>query len=134
MNKWIAGAALLSSVLTVAHIFGGTPQFPTPVVQADLDADIRAAASVVWHAVSLLLIFDSAVLIRVAMGRGRAGAGVVAAHYMGFVALFIYFGVSQLGNVTDLPQWIIFAAILAMLWMGMRAAARANGTGARPLA
>ena len=91
----------MSSVLTVAHIFGGTPQFLTPVVQADLDADIRAAASVVWHAVSLSLIFDSAVLVGVAMG--RAGAGVVAAHYMGFVALFIYFGISQLDNVTDLP-------------------------------
>ncbi|MFV2002761.1 MAG: hypothetical protein ACC619_07235 [Paracoccaceae bacterium] len=133
MNKWFGGAAALSSALAAAHILGGTPEFLSPVLQTGLAPDIRAVAAIVWHAVSLILIVNSVVLIGAAMNRpwGRAGVPIVAAQYLGFVGLFIFLGISFLGNITDLPQWTAFAAISAMVGLGMRATpARSGGESA----
>lgn len=122
VNKWFGAAAALSTVLTAAHIFGGTPEFLTPILETELPDDIRAVAAIVWHGVSLLLVANSAVLIGATMNThwGRAGVGVVAAQYVGFVALFLYFGIIFLGDITALPQWVAFALISAMIWMGTR--------------
>lgn len=121
MNIWFGAAAALSSLLAVAHIFGGTPEFLTPIVISDLPADIRAVAAIVWHATSVLLVLNSVVLIGATFGRqGMAAVMLVAAQYLGFVGLFLYYGITYLGNITDLLQWTAFAVIPALILVGIK--------------
>jgi len=121
MNKWIAAAALLSSVLAAAHIFGGTPEFLVPIVASALADDVRAVAAIVWHATSVLLVVNSVVLTGAVLGRPWGqGVGLVAVQYLGFVGLFLYYGVAYLGNITDLPQWTAFIVIAGLIGVGMR--------------
>ena len=129
MNRWFAAAAAVSLVLTAAHIIGGTPEFLTPILQSDLGTDIRAVAGIVWHGVSVLLIVNSAVLIAAAMNRpaGRQGAIWVILQYLGFTGLFLFYGITWLGNVGDLPQWTILAVISALTLAGLRSGRRAVG-------
>jgi len=122
MNIWFGVAAALSSLLAAAHIFGGTPEFLSPIVETELAIDIRAVAAIVWHGISLLLITNSVMLVGAALNRpwGRAAVVVVGAQYLGFVGLFLYYGVSFLGNVTDLLQWTAFAVISGLILLGIQ--------------
>ena len=67
-------------------------------------------------------MLNSAVLIGTTFGRQWIPAvWLVVAQYLGFAGLFLYYGISFLGNITELPQWTVFLAISVMIWLGMRA-------------
>jgi len=129
MNKWFGAAAVLSVLLTAAHIIGGTPDFLMPILQSDLDPLVRAGAAVVWHGVSALLIVNSAVLIAAAMNRpsGQGGAIWVATQYLGFTGLFLFYGITRMGTVTDLPQWVLIGVIAALIFAGLHSGRRGAG-------
>ena len=128
MNRWLGAAAALSSVLAAAHIIGGTPDFLAPVLLSDLAPEVRAVAAIVWHGVSVLLIVNSAVLIAATMNRpaGRGGAVWVALQYLGFTGLFLFYGITRLGNVTALPQWSVIGVISVLVFVGIRQGRRAG--------
>jgi hypothetical protein len=124
MNIGFLGAAGLSAMLIPAHIFGGGAEIYLPVLATALAPEIKAVISVVWYAISLILIINTALLFGAALKRpwGLVAARIVAAQYGGFVALFVVFGVTRLGNLTQMPQWIGFLLIVALIGIGIRGA------------
>ncbi|NOX72361.1 MAG: hypothetical protein GXP03_01610 [Alphaproteobacteria bacterium] len=124
MNIGFLAAAGLSAVLVPAHIFGGGIEIHLPVLATELAPDIKAVITVVWHAISLILIINTALLVGAAFRKpwGPVAAWIVAAQYAGFVALFVVFGVIRLGNLTQMPQWIGFLLIVVLIGIGLRRA------------
>ena len=121
MDKWFGAAAALSILTTAVHIFGGGPAIHAPMLQTDIADDVRATWSVVWHGVSAMLAIGSVVLAGAAMGKnwGRSGAAIVALIYAAFTGLFIFYGLARLGNLITMPQWTIFAAMVALIVVAM---------------
>lgn len=122
MNRWFIGAALLSGLTAVAHVFGGGPEFHKPMMASALSDPIRAGFSVVWHATTIMLVVNTGLLIRAALDRSeaRALAWVVILQYLPFAGLFLYFGLMRLGNITALPQWSAFLIVSVLALIGLR--------------
>jgi len=123
MNYWYLTAAGLSALTFVAHVFGGGPEIHIPVLQSELSDYFKAIFSVIWHAISAILILSSLVLLAAAMNRPGAqhAALLVAAQYLGFAILFVFYGLSRLDNLSQMPQWSVFTAIPVLILIGARA-------------
>lgn len=122
MNIFFLAAAGLSVLTTFAHVFGGGPEFHQPMMASGLSQHIRAGFSVVWHATTIMLVVNSGLLIMATMNRpgARDFARVVILQYLPFAGLFIYFGLTRLGNITALPQWSAFVLIAILALFGLK--------------
>ena len=122
MNLSLTGATALSGILVLAHIFGGGPEIHMPVLATELAPEIKAAVSVVWHGVTLVLIINTVLLLAATTNRpwGHTAAWIVVAQYGAFVVLFIAYGIIRLENLTQLPQWIAFLLIVVLTVLGLR--------------
>lgn len=126
MNFPFLGAGVMSGLLFLAHVFGGAPDILEPILGTDLPPEIRAVAVVVWHGISAVLIINAALLIGAGFGAEwvRHVVWVVGLQYAGFTLLFLVVGISRLGNLFDMPQWIGFLAVLALMGLGHRLAVK----------
>ncbi len=124
MNFLYFGAAAMSALLFFAHVFGGVPDILQPILETGLSPMIRAVAVVVWHGISVVLAVNAALLVGAGAGVGwaRAAVWMVGLQYAGFTALFLAVGLARLGNLTQMPQWIGFALVLALIGLGLRKA------------
>lgn len=121
MNRLMGLAAGLMALTTAIHVFMGGPEVSLPVQQSDLPEVVRAVSIVVWHAITWIL---AVLALAIAYMAVRPNAGLfwmTVAIQAGFATLFVWYGLVQLGNLTEMPQWIIFSGVPAlMLWAERR--------------
>ena len=110
-------AALLMLLTSGIHVFAGGPEIMTPIRQSNLSKPVKAVADVVWHGVTVMLLLMAAGLGWLAYMPNPALLWMICAVQIGFAGLFIAYGLGQLGNLKQMPQWIIFLGIPALsLW------------------
>lgn len=128
MNKWLLASGILSLLLMLVHVFLGGPEILDPVLGSDLHPVVIAVLSVVWHGITVVMLVNGVLLLAAAFREELAAgvAWVVIGQYGGFTLLFIYYGLTQLGNLMDMPQWISFVIIAGCVVMGLRKVGRAN--------
>lgn len=108
-------AALILAATFLLHVLAGGPEFDRPFQTHLPDEKLKAMAAVLWHFVSLALAVSAAAAISLARRPNPALALTLAALMAGFAALFLFYGLTRLGTVWTLPQWIIFAAVAPLL-------------------
>ena len=111
------------SVLTLfAHIFGGGPEIHVPVLESDLPLELKAILSVIWHAVTAVLVINSVALFLAARSKSVAKMLVlfVSSQYLLFAALFVFYGITHLGTLLPMPQWSVFLLMPALALAGLR--------------
>lgn len=127
-NKLIATAGVLSFGLTAVHIFGGGADVHVPILESGLSDLLKGYVSVVWHGVTAALIINS-ILLLIAARRPAVQqllTSIVIVHYMAFVVLFLFYGITRLGSVILMPPWIGFLIIVAVAALGLRQSYRAD--------
>ncbi len=120
MNWIILLAAGLMSVTVLIHVFMGGREVMRPLRASSLPPLVRAVMDVVWHMVTIVLIFLAAGLFWLAWHDNPALLWVVCAIQVGFAGLFIWYGITQLHSLWQMPQWIIFLGIPALtVWAAL---------------
>jgi len=122
MNKWLMIAGVLSSLVFLLHLIGGEVGVHQPLLSDVGSAENRAFSSVLWHFVSAALLINTAALFIAAtnVAAGKPLVWLVIAQYAAFAAIFLFYGVTRLGTVMIMPQWILFIIILVPTWLGIR--------------
>ncbi len=128
MNISIMAAAALSALTLAAHVFGGYPEIMPPVLASELTPYLKAIMLVIWQAVTVILLINSLALIYGALKPKHRTMLVtmVSAQYLLWGGLFVYYGLTRLGTLWPMPQWIAFFLIPALaifgLWLSKKAA------------
>lgn len=128
MNKPMMAAAVLSAVTLVIYVIGGGQDVHAPIQASDLELPLRAISAVIWHFVSLILAVQAVGLFAVARRPNPQLAGMLIAIQIGTAGLFVFFGVTMLGTLWIMPQWVIFGTLGALGLWGMK-----KGAPQRPL-
>lgn len=127
-NKFLATGAILSALILPLHIFGGGPEFPEIIFAIDaLDAKQKALYGVMWHTISALL-FLASITYGIASIKPQHTSAVtfVNALYAAITVLFLYYGITVVGDLWTLPQWLLFAIMIAITQMGLIRKTRRN--------
>ena len=117
MDYWNLTAAGLSLVLVGAHVIGGGKDVHEPMLGSDMGKVLKAYTSILWHAVTVVLIIGTLALLGAAMGEAKF-AWVIVAQYLGFAGLFLFYGIVRLKSIWIMPQWIAFILIAALAGIG----------------
>ena len=120
MNLWMVSAGVLSLLLIPVHTFLGGPEVLSPIVAGSFDPVVEGVITVVWQAINVVMLVNGLMLLVAAVKpRFAVGAGAITAlQYLGFSVLFWVYGISQLGNVIDMSQWVPFSLIAVLAIMG----------------
>lgn len=119
INFWFAAAGALMVLTVFIHIFLGGPEVLTPTRASALDPVTISVLSVIWHGVTWILTLIAAALLWASTRSATALVVFVTAIQIGFAALFIFYGVTDLGTLMPMPQWIIFLGIPALTLIGL---------------
>ena len=122
MNPWILISAGLSAVTVLLHVLGGGTEVHAPMLASELSVILKAYSSVLWHAVTIVLVINSLALLVAAFRVSLQKPLVLLAawQYLGFAILFGIYGMTRLGSLMPMPQWIIFCLIVAPAVMGLK--------------
>lgn len=122
MSKSILLAAVISTITIGLHVYGGGKEVHQPILSANLTTILKAYTSILWHAVTVVLAINSAGLILLAFKPFQfKGLGLlISLQYLAFAGLFIFYGISKLGTLFSMPQWIIFIILAALTLFGTR--------------
>ena len=120
LNKPLLFASLIMGVTCLVHVFAGGPELYDPLRLSDLSVSARATFSVVWHFTTMQLFLLTIGLLYLALFANKALFAFVLTTVIGFAALFIGYGLHDLGSVWPLPQWIAFALCAGCMMWGMR--------------
>lgn len=122
MNRSILAAAALSALTLAAHFFGGGPQYHTPAMASSLSIEDKTVYTVIWHAVTAILVINTLAFAHATYSRKfRTGfVFLTSAQYLSWGFLFVYFGLTRLGDLWTLPQWIAFFLIPAVAIWGLK--------------
>ena len=118
-NPWFLGAAAVMLSCAGIHAFLGGPEINAPVQASALSADLRAVLAVCWHALTGLFIVFAGALGLAAFRDARSAVYTVLATSIVFAGLFIAVGLSALGSITDMPQWVLFLAVATLIGAGL---------------
>ena len=119
MDYWLLTAAGLSAVLLLAHIIGGGRDVHTPMLASEMSGELKAYASIIWHAATAVLLIGSGVFLWAGVGHGAGMALVILMQYLAFACLFLFYGVSRLKSVWIMPQWVAFILIAMVGGIGL---------------
>ena len=119
-NKWHLAAAALMALTTFVHVFAGGPESYAPLRASNLPAVTNATLSVAWHVITWFLVLFTIGLAWLSRTANIALAVFIAAAQLGFAAIFIGYGIADFGNLTALPQWIVFLIVPALMWCAQR--------------
>ncbi|MEY1557720.1 hypothetical protein AB3Y40_18975 [Yoonia sp. R2331] len=120
LNLWHLTAAALMALTTLIHVFVGGPEVMDPIRASTLDPLVIGVASVVWHAITLLLALFAVALLWLARNSNKPLVALLLAMQLGFGLIFLGYGIADLGTIWPMPQWIIFFAIPALMLVGQR--------------
>jgi len=117
MNLILLLAAGLMCVTVLIHVFMGGTKVMHSLRATQLPRLVRAVLDVVWHGVTVVLICLAGALFWLSWHENPALLWMVCAIQVGFAALFIWYGATQLRSLWPMPQWIIFLGIPALsIW------------------
>ncbi len=121
MNYWILSAAGLSTLVLLAHVIGGGQDVHRPILNSELNDELKAYSSIIWHSATALLAIGSLSLLWAGMGNHYADgmAFVILLQYIAFAGLFIFYGITRLDSVWIMPQWTAFILIPALGGIGL---------------
>lgn len=116
--NWTRLAAALMGLTVLLHLFGGGPEVHEPL-QAALSVPFLAAfAAVLWHMITVVLVVLAGGLWVLAQRQDPALEAILSGTQIGFAAIFVFYGLTRLGTVVPMNQWIIFLAIPALTRFG----------------
>lgn len=115
---WTRLAAALMGATVLIHVIAGGVDVYVPTQTALANTGLAAIAAVLWHAVTVVLIVLTYGLWVLAKRRDLAFEIVLSGVQVGFAAVFLFYGLTRLGTVGDMPQWVIFLAIPALTRFG----------------
>ncbi|MDP3490622.1 MAG: hypothetical protein Q8R71_10835 [Phenylobacterium sp.] len=115
---WTRLAAALMGATLLIHVFAGGPEVHAPMLAALSDPGLGAFASILWHAVTVVLAVLTVGLWGLAGRRDPLLEVVLSGVQLGFAGLFLFYGLTRLGAVWPMPQWVIFLAIPALTRFG----------------
>lgn len=118
MNKWILAATVLMGTAVFVHQIVGGPEVIDVIMVSELPIGIRTVSGVVWHGITTVMIVFTLGLLYLARQRNRPLEVVMAGVQVGFAGLFLYYGFAKLGNITMMPQWIVFLLIPSLTFVG----------------
>lgn len=126
MKIWYGMATGLLAVTIVAHVYGGGDEIHLPFLESNLSLFLKAFASVIWHMATVVMIINLGVLLIATFGKQdmTSAMGLIVFQSVGFVVVFMAYGIIRLGNITDMPQWIAFALLAGLIMAGLRAQTR----------
>lgn len=111
-------ASLLMAVTFLVHLFLGGPELYSPLRASDAAAELKSVFSVIWHFVSLQLFLMTAALWWLARRPNNALYRFILLTVSGFAILFMAYGLSDLGSIWPMPQWIAFGGVAALMLLG----------------
>lgn len=111
-------AAGLMGVTVLIHVYMGGPEYHDQYQTIITDPGYRAMAAVLWHAVTVVLVVLTGGLLWLARGSNPPLELALAGIQVGFALLFIWYGLSRLGTLWPMPQWLIFLGIPALTRLG----------------
>ena len=122
MNIPILLASLLSFLTLGAHIFGGQPEIMLPVLDSELSDYLKAILMVIWHAITAILLVNSIALFFASLKNAHQPiiVNLISIQYLFWAALFIFYGMKNLGTLWTMPQWIAFILIPTLALWGLR--------------
>lgn len=120
MNRWMLAAAGALLLTTWVHVYLGGPEIHHVIQVSDLPPDLRALSAVLWHAVTIALLVFAAGCIWLARTPNPALVLLIGAIQVGYAGLFLFYGVTRLGTLWVMPQWIIFLLVPALMVIGLR--------------
>ena len=115
MKYGMWSAAALMGLTTCVHLFAGTGDIMTPIMNADIHPIVKSTAMVVWHGVTLILALLTLAIAHLARRQNPALFGFAIAIQLGFAALFLFYNLSMFGGVFTLPQWTVFLLAPALM-------------------
>ena len=131
-NYYCVVAAGLMWLTVFIHVFAGGPEVHVPIQASELSPVVRGVGAVIWHAITWILILLAVAIGWLSRQDNPALNAIVIATQLGFSALFIFYGLTLLGTLWPMPQWIIFTGIPVLMLVGQWRNQRAKkpGTGA----
>lgn len=113
-------AALLMTLTVFVHIFPGGAEVHLPLQAAPIPEGLKAISSVIWHAVTVMLIVIAGGTFWLWRHPNPALETALAAIQIGFTGLFLFYGLTRLGEISSMPQWVIFLAVPLLTRFGQR--------------
>jgi len=111
-------ATALMGMTVLVHIFLGGPEVNEPLNSSELPDFLRAFATILLHAVTVVLTALTFGLIMLRNRPDFALETMVSGIQVGFAALLIWYGSARLGTVWLMPQWVIFTIIPIITRLG----------------
>lgn len=124
MNKPILAAAIIAVLTVFLHVIGGGADVHAPMQAGGLSPLLAAFAAVLWHAVTVVLIVISAALVWLVRHPNPPLALALCGLMFGWSALFIGYGAARLGDLWQMPQWVIFITLPVLILWGLRTEAK----------
>ncbi len=126
MSRLTFAAGALLAVTTLIHLLAGERDVHAPLRALAGDGEMGLYASVLWHAVSVVLAAMAAALIWAARAPlARQGViWLVCAQCLGFAGLFLVYGLLLTDSLWHAPQWVLFLAATGLAGAGLRQAGR----------
>jgi uncharacterized membrane protein len=115
---WTRFAAALMGFTVFIHVFAGGAEVHTPLQNSLSDDGLAAFAAILWHAVTVVLILITIGLWALTKRNDPMLEIVLSGIQLGFAALFIFYGLTRLGTLWPMPQWIIFLVVPALTRLG----------------
>jgi hypothetical protein len=116
MKYFMWSAAVLMALTTIAHLFGGTVQIMTPIIETQsLDPAIRSISMVVWHMVTLVLLLTTLAIGYIARTESPALKWFIIASQIGFALIFLFYNIKDFGAIFVMPQWVAFVLCPALM-------------------
>ncbi len=114
-NRVLLFAAGLMALTVLIHAFMGGSEIYAPLRDGTLHPLVASVLSVVWHVITAILALMAIALLWVARHRNRPLELMLIAMQLSFAVLFLAYGMVDLGNIIQMPQWIIFLAGPALI-------------------
>lgn len=119
-SRLMIASASIMFVTTLIHAFLGGPEILAPARASSLSPIVISVLSVVWHETTVPLAVMAVGTYWVAYYPNPPLEYVLIAIQLGFVLLFLGFGVTDLGGIWLMPQWILFTAASALMALARR--------------
>jgi hypothetical protein len=117
MNRPLLVTSLLAAFTACVHIFVGTPEIATPLLNSSLALEVSFLLYACWHLVSVVLAFSAVAFFVSALPRyiqpARMLALFVSWLWLAFGAVFVVIGFFGAGGTLlfKLPQWTLLLPV-----------------------
>ena len=110
-------AAGIMTLTVFVHVFMGGPEIMRPVHATQMPKVVAAVMDVIWHGITVTLAVIAAALFWLSWQPNAPLLITISAIQLGFAGLFLWYGLTRLGSLWPMPQWVVFLGVPALcLW------------------